>query len=57
MKEKKPNFIKYIVIGYIILMVIVLGISSCDNSNEPWKDLGISKSEYIDIYSYFRYGN
>jgi len=31
--------------------------SSGGPSGEPWKDLGVSKKEYMDIYNKFKYGN
>jgi len=32
--EKGPNFMKYFVIGWVILAVIAIGISSCEDKNE-----------------------
>jgi len=51
--------------GPIVLIIIVAAlllslIGSCDSgsshSNEPWRDLGVSKREYMQVYNYYKYG-
>lgn len=54
--------IAIIVIFVGILLAVLLpgmdsGSSSSSVSGEPWKDLGISESEYMDIYNRIKYGN
>jgi len=49
------------VIMAVVLNIVVsflpgafAGISS--SSNEPWKELGVSKKEYMQVYNYHKYG-
>ena len=46
------------VFALIMIVMSVFTISACDssNENEPWKEIGTTKKEYMDAYNYFRYG-
>ena len=41
-----------IVIAFILFIIMLID-SPSSSSSEPWKDLGISKKEYMDIYNYY----
>lgn len=48
----------------VVLSFVIFGTSSGGRnshkggpSGEPWKDLGVSKSEYMEIYNKYKYGN
>ena len=48
----------------VVLSFVIFGTSSSGRNNnrggpsgEPWKDLGVSKSEYMEIYNKYKYGN
>ena len=56
------GYIKTII---IILIFISLGIYTCaassesgsKGSNAPWRELGVSKSQYEDVYNRIKYGS
>lgn len=58
--KAKPNSkILLIVVAVIFLVLIVFAFASSSNtsnSNKPWKDLGVSEKEYMDVYNYYKYG-
>lgn len=61
--EKKQSTGKtpLIIIGAIFLVLVIFafassGGSSSSHSNEPWRDLGVSKKEYMDVYNHYKYG-
>lgn len=70
-KEAAARYAKNLLIASIIFIVVCGaaisfaiisaidggGTSSSSVSGEPWKDLGVSKSEYMDIYNKYKYGN
>ena len=44
-------------IGIVVLSVVLSFCSAGgNNSNEPWRELGVSKSEYTKIYNKIKYG-
>jgi hypothetical protein len=63
-KNLKRTVIAYIAIGISMLLLVFWGLESTDSngfggsssssgvSGEPWKDLGVSKSEYMKTYNY-----
>ena len=52
------------IIVVVVIMYIVLGMagglsgtsSNSSHPNQPWKDLGVSEKEYMDVYNYYKYG-
>ena len=44
----------FLVITIIIAMLSVTGCSS--GKKEPWEELSVSKSEYMDVYNSIKYG-
>ena len=58
--EKKKLTNKVLVIVAIAVFVIFIAAafatSPSGSSNEPWRELGVSKKEYMDIYNYYKYG-
>ena len=66
-KEQKQMAKKVLIIVavVVVLVVIALALPSSPSSShsvggpsgEPWRDLGVSKKEYMDVYNYYKYGN
>ena len=54
------SFGRYLAIILIIVLMMSNGItggkSSSSSSDKPWKDLGVSEREYMEIYNHFKYG-
>ena len=43
----------------LIAGIVLFSCSSSRNAshpNEPWKDLGVTKKEYMDVYNHYKYG-
>ena len=44
----------------IVFVLLVAALGSCNSSsssrNEPWRDLGVSEREYMQVYNYYKYG-
>lgn len=63
-RKTRINTAKFIAVAAtVVAMYLILGAaggstsgSSKSNSGEPWKDLGVSKKEYMEVYNYFKYG-
>lgn len=45
-----------LVMTAVLALMLLSGCSDSDNSNKPWKELGVSEREYMEVYNYFRYG-
>lgn len=49
-----------IIIIAIIFVFLVAAIGSCSSSgsssSKPWKELGVSEREYMQVYNYYKYG-
>lgn len=60
-KPKKLNSKILLAIAIVIfagfVAIAFTSSSSSSNSNEPWKELGVTKKEYMDVYNYYKYGN
>ena len=41
---------------FVIFIAAAFATSPSGSSNEPWRELGVSKKEYMDIYNYYKYG-
>ena len=56
--SKKITTIGLVVVAMYALFLVAGGLSgtSSGSSNEPWKELGVSEKEYMDIYNYYKYG-
>lgn len=56
--SKKITTIVFVVVAMYVLYFVAGGLSgtSSGSSNEPWKELGVSEKEYMDIYNYYKYG-
>lgn len=46
------NFLLILVM--LTTIFIVSGCGSDTHEDEPWRDLGVSKSEYMEVYNYYR---
>ena len=51
-------------IAIVVIIILLLGSfmssssgSGSSSSSQPWKELGVSKSEYMKIYNKIKYGN
>ena len=56
---KPANKVILIVVAIIFLILVLFSCSSSRNAshpNEPWKDLGVTKKEYTDVYNHYKYG-
>lgn len=59
-KFKRNNFVLAVIIIIIVVMLISFfnsssgSSSSSSSSDEPWKELGVSKSEYMETYKYIK---
>jgi len=40
----------------LLALALLTGCSDSDDSDKPWKELGVSEREYMEVYNYFRYG-
>lgn len=56
--SQKKNAIPIIIIVAILIIFGTIAAVSSSNapSNKPWKDLGVSEREYMEIYNYYKYG-
>ena len=48
-----------VIVSIIFFILVVFAFSSSKNtsrSNEPWKDLGVSEREYMNVYNHYKYG-
>lgn len=60
-ESKKGNKTKG-AIALVVLLVVLIIASAMDSGsgnasgNQPWKELGVSKKEYMEIYNKFKYG-
>ena len=58
--SKKFKTIVVVVVAMYLLLAAAGGLSgsssTSSNPNEPWKDLGVSKKEYMEVYNYYKYG-
>ena len=59
--EKKQMTNKLLIIVAVVVFVIFIAMafasSPSGSSSEPWRELGVSKKEYMDVYNYYKYGN
>ena len=60
-KHKAKNILAIAVLVLCLIMSSSLG--SCgssssrkSSSSQPWRELGVSKSEYMEIYNKYKYG-
>ena len=53
--QKKVITIVAVVAAMYLLLAVSGGLSG-SSSNEPWRELGVSKKEYMDVYAYYKYG-
>ena len=61
-EQKKNVSGKVLVIAaaavFVIFVISAFAIdSTTSHSDEPWRDLGVSEREYMEIYNYYKYGN
>lgn len=58
--EKKKISNKALIIIAVAVFVVFIAFafanSPSGSSNEPWRELGVSKKEYMDVYNYYKYG-
>ena len=49
-----------VIVAMVIALLFGAGSSSSTRSDrpsgQPWKDLGVSEKEYMDIYNFYKYG-
>ena len=62
-KQNAVNKGKRKIVLYVILIIFLLFCGmmsksggSGSSSKEPWKELGVSKKEYMDVYNHYKYG-
>ncbi len=57
-KSKSKVSLPLIIAGliFVIFIVVAFTSSSGSSSSTPWKDLGVSEREYMEVYNYFKYG-
>ena len=59
--EKKQMTNKLLLIIAVVVFVIFIAAafatSPSGSSSEPWRELGVTKKEYMDVYNYYKYGN
>ena len=60
-KEKKQMTNKLLLIVAVVVFMIFISmafaVDSSTGHSEPWRDLGVTKKEYMDVYNYYKYGN
>ena len=56
-KNSIPVIIAAVIIVIFIAIASASSSSSGGSSSKPWKDLGVSEKEYMEIYNYYKYGN
>jgi len=56
--SKKIKTIVIVVVIMYVFLAVAGGLSgtTSSSSNEPWRDLGVTKKEYMDVYNYYKYG-
>lgn len=64
-EEENSNKVKInsktvlIIVGVVFFVLVVFAFISSKNAphpNEPWKDLGVTQKEYMDVYNHYKYG-
>ena len=58
-QKTNPNIPLFIAAGIFLVLLVIAYVTSGGSSsaNEPWRDLAVSKKEYMYVYNYFKYGN
>lgn len=56
--SKKIKIIVIVVVIMYVFLAVAGGLSGTTSSsaNAPWRDLGVTKKEYMDVYNYYKYG-
>ena len=62
--ENKKKLTVGIAVTAVIVVILLIIISTSDGSSggnsgisgRPWEDLGVSRSEYMEVYNYYKYG-
>lgn len=45
------------IVVFVVMLIVAFGSSSgSSNKNQPWKELGVSESEYKKVYNHYKYG-
>lgn len=59
-ENQKSNKTKGIILAVILAVVLIIASSvsggSSSSSSKPWKELGVSEREYMEIYNKIKYG-
>ncbi len=57
-EQKKSKKMLLVIAGVVFLLLLVASFSSSPShsSSEPWRDLGVTRQEYMDVYNYYKYG-
>ena len=57
-KSMKAVYYLAIIFGVVLVISGILGYSGSSSSRQktPWEELGVSQSEYMEVYNYYRYG-
>ena len=54
-KSSRPLIIAAIIFALFFAIAFAFSDGG-SSSNEPWRELGVSKSEYMKVYNHFKYG-
>lgn len=58
-KKKINGKLLLIIAGVVFAIFVAMAFadSPSSSSSEPWRELGVTKKEYMDVYNYYKYGN